>query len=101
MAFESMRLAYKDYPPTLFEFVSLCRDARTRRALNVPKLAQPVMPTDAKVLGELAMLVRHMKEGTKDPRDWARKIIKRIESGEPMPTISERFAKEALGMDGA
>ena len=37
-ALESLRTTHPDYPPTLFQFSGLCRDARKIRAQNAVKL---------------------------------------------------------------
>ena len=37
-ALEACRTSYPSFPPTLFEFAGLCRDAKHRRASKVAKL---------------------------------------------------------------
>lgn len=41
-ALEALRFAHTDYPPTLYEFSSLCRDAATRRKQTVVSLPNKV-----------------------------------------------------------
>lgn len=38
-ALDACRTAHPSYPPTLYEFAALCRDAKRRRAASAVKLA--------------------------------------------------------------
>ncbi len=40
-ALDAMRSHYLDYPPTLYQFADLCRDARLRRAQKAVALPPP------------------------------------------------------------
>lgn len=100
MALEAMRFAFVEWPPSLFQFADLCRDARLRRlqTTRVLKDLSPKHEIDAKVLAEINQLTRNWREKRKsDPRDWARKILQREQAGERMSVYSVQCAKEALG----
>ena len=47
-ALDSLRGTHPEYPPTLFQFAGLCRDARMLRAQTVAKISGPrtEMPED-------------------------------------------------------
>lgn len=56
-ALDAMRSAYPDYPPTLFQFSALCRDARHRRAQGATKLAGPLVPMPEHIREQLRAFV--------------------------------------------
>lgn len=76
--------------PNLIEFRELCRKAPRK---ELPQL--PHVPADkARVAQEIAKL-RSPAEST-DPKDWARRILAKVESGQRVTPIAEKFAREAL-----
>ena len=98
-ALETMRHAYKEFPPTLYQFSDLCRDALRRRTTATPMLARPKDgPIDPEIAAHIHALLD--KTRTRDPKDWARRVLKRADEGtEPRPPlIAVEFAKEALGL---
>jgi hypothetical protein len=97
-ALEVMRLHHQEYPPTLFQFASMCRDAAKRRAQTATKLEPPPM---SKASAERAMAQIHATEAklsqlNADCRDWARKILAREAAGERLPLVALDGAREAL-----
>ena len=57
-ALEAMREAYKEFPPTLYQFADLCRDARKRRADEAVKLEGPRLPMPEAVRAQLRAFMR-------------------------------------------
>lgn len=57
-AFTVMRTTYLEFPPTLFQFSALCRDARAKRAANVRQLPPPRTPIPEAVREKLAAFVK-------------------------------------------
>ena len=50
-ALEAIRHSYKDFPPTLYQFADLCRDAATKRkqtVLSLPNKVRDPMPEEIK-----------------------------------------------------
>lgn len=98
-ALEAMRFAYKQFPPTLYEFADLCRDASRMRAQTVRRIDPPPSGiANAEVLAAVHRLTRNMLDRKRDPRDWARRILTREQAGERMTIYAVRCAKEALGI---
>ena len=78
-------------PPTVLEFREIAR--------KVPSTAQhlPSPPASPSVLqAELKRLVGLRRPVDKDPKEWARKLIAKSESGQWVRPICLRFAREAL-----
>ncbi len=89
------------FPPTLPEFVALCKPpavaAAHRPFLPAPKPARGAI--DARVRSEVD---RYLKNAHKpDPKDWARKILVEAGRGDYRILIGIEFAKEALGLEVA
>lgn len=98
-ALETMVLAYTDYPPTLPQFSALCRDARAARTQTVSKVTYARYGGPApEVLAEIHKVSSLTANRKRDPKDWARKIIKRELEGEKVNLYALQCAKEALGM---
>ena len=54
--------AYPDYPPTLPQFVGLCRDARRIRAANATKLPGPAgVPCPPEIREQIDAFIRRTK----------------------------------------
>lgn len=88
-------IANNPFPPTLPEFVGLCRQApRT----EVAALPAPVVPRSVaqKRAEELAQASEKIAKGNKDPKAWAREILA---TPKRFPFISVKFAHMALGSD--
>lgn len=101
MALEAMRFAFQEWPPTLYQFADLCKDARLRRVQTTRVLGyeRKKQEIDARVLAEINRLTRNWREQRKgDCRDWARRILQREQQGEKMPVIAISSAREALGL---
>ncbi len=61
-ALDAMRRAYTDWPPTLYQFADLCRDARKRRASRATMLehVEERAPMPASVRAQLdGFLAKH------------------------------------------
>lgn len=84
--------------PNVIEFRNLARRAP---APEVPRLPEPA-PNPARLAAELAKLaparaaIAASAAGGHDPRDWARRIVARSDSGEILIPTTLRFAREAL-----
>jgi len=82
------------YPPTLPQFAILCR---AQKRQEMPRLSNDVSgPIDPAVMAQALKLAANTKNGKKNPRDWARRILKRAESGERLCYLSVPYAREAL-----
>ena len=85
-------------PPSVIEFRALARRAPLPevKQLEAPK-ADPV-----RVAAEIAKQVdlKAAFAPKYDPKEWAKRIVARHESGERIRPITLRFAREALGMEG-
>ena len=85
----------KPFPPTLPEFLSLCRDAARR--LDEPKVAIEYKPTaeeQAKADEVIRKAAERMtKTDSRDHRDWANKLQKRHESGEALANQAMDYAR--------
>lgn len=86
---------HPDFPPTLPQFVGLCRAARSRRVRTVPRLQAP---HQAVAPGFIEQLAAGIGKPQRNPRKWARDILEAESNGEYMPMISKVYAREALGM---
>lgn len=88
--------------PNVIEFRNLCRRAPMPEVprLEAPK-ADPVRVQA--VLSKLAPLreacASESRARSSDGRDWARKIVKRHESGERVNLYPLRMARQALGLE--
>lgn len=99
MALAACRFAYKEYPPTLFQFADLCLDAKRRREASVPKIElKPDPDGRAKIAAAVHELAQNMRNGKRDPKDWARRILQKHESGIHVHQIALEGAREALGL---
>ncbi len=88
-ALESCR--HRSMPPTLPEFLDLCRQQVAEQTLSLPPPTQDAERRQRNI--EQATAV---KIGGDVGKDWARKILDRYESGERMTPIQVAYAKEAL-----
>lgn len=83
------------FPPTLPEFVALCKPvsvpAAHQQYLPAQRNSQEIPP---KIRAEIEKLLN--KERKRDPKDWAREIMARHECGEHLLPIQIQFAREAL-----
>lgn len=98
-ALTAMRAEHLDYPPTLFEFAALCRDARLRRTGSTASLPAPKTrwdDVDPRIRDEVG---KYRDRGVKsDPKDWARQILAEADAGTYRIPIGVQSAKEALGI---
>lgn len=96
-AIDTCARAYTEFPPTLPQFVSMCRDARNARAQSAIRIAPPTPLCDM-ALAQAAELAARMSANRKqvDCRSWARKIIDESKRGAQYPIISIQYANEAL-----
>ena len=99
LALDAMRFAYVEFPPTLFQFAALCRDAMRRRAQSTRAVTRVygADDVDPEVVAHVHQLVQNFGK-PKNTRDWARRILQREAEGERLPAISGIYAREALGM---
>lgn len=80
--------------PNLVQFKRLCLDAPLHSSVEALawKPTSPIPPAIAENLKKFG------QEANKDPKAWAKRILKRVAIGEKPSNISVRFAKEALNI---
>ena len=79
-----------EHPPNLVQFRALC----TRRPDNAP----PALPAPKADPARVAQIVGGIKrpDGWRDPKQWARDLLARRGTGEPIPICHLDMAKRAL-----
>lgn len=94
ISFALNALEHHPFPPTLPEFLALCRQAPppNRPALPEPRIDPEVAAARAKQVQEKTL------ESMRNPphHHWAVRILSDIAAGVVLPRISEQFAIEAL-----
>lgn len=83
--------------PNVIEFRNLCRHAP---APEVPRLPEPKVDPERlkQELAKLSSIRASVAPGLNDGRDWARRIIGRLEAGERINPATLKCAKDALRM---
>jgi hypothetical protein len=83
--------------PNVIEFRNLCRHAP---APEVPRLPEPKIDPERlkQELAKLSSIRASVAPGLNDGRDWARRIIGRLEAGERINPATLKCAKDALRM---
>lgn len=92
-------LEERPYPPTLPEFIDLCRSASRRQPVG-PAIAPPqaLSKSEAeKRVSEIGNKIGLKKDPHAASDSWARKLRDRYLSGERLETIQVSLASEALG----
>lgn len=93
----------KPFPPTLPEFIGLCREAGRRIApVHRPQLEHTPTPEEVARAEEAA---RHVKETVaampkRDPLKWAKDLKEREMNGDPIDHLQAKMWREALGFKG-
>jgi hypothetical protein len=89
---------HNTFPPTLPEFAGMCRQFReipqSRLAISGPKTDMP-----DHIREQLRAFTKGERKG--DSRDWARKILARVEAGDVVPLVAVEGAREALNLPTA
>ena len=82
--------------PNVIEFRNLCRQSPRddQPLLEKPKGDPAKIAAELMKLGELRA---NLQAPLPEAKDWARRILRRQVAGDRVPSISVRFAKEALG----
>lgn len=89
-----------DTPPSLPEFVALCREAARRLTASAPRLEYK-QTDEGKARAEEA--ARRVREATnslnphKDQLAWAKRLNERYVRGEALPAQAELMARSAMG----
>ena len=90
----------KPFPPTLPEFLTMCREA-AQRGLDDPIRLEHRQTAEEKAKAEeaakKAIEAAHI-EKKRDPLQWAKDLKARHESGEPMAYLQVKMYREALGI---
>lgn len=83
--------------PNVIEFRNLCRHAP---APEVPRLPEPKVDPERlkQELAKLSSIRASVAPGSNDGREWARRIIDRLEAGERINPATLKCAKDALRM---
>lgn len=96
-ALDNVMAAHPEWPPTLGQFLALCKPA------PIPQAHRPLLPDrrarepiDPRIQREISAMLE--KQRKRDPKDWARQILSRQECGERLLPIQIQFAREALGL---
>jgi len=99
-ALETMMMvaAYAEYPPTLPQFAAMCRDAKSVRSQGMPKVVHRYGRPGPDVMAMIHELTADPVNRKRDPKDWARKLIKRDADGEMVNLYALNSAREALGL---
>lgn len=97
-ALANVLTAHPQWPPTLGEFLILCKPVSVHPSHRLlPSPQREAMSADAKLVAGIA--ARAMGSGAKrDPKRWARDILEREARGERLLPIQVEFAREALGL---
>lgn len=94
-AISKVAAAYPSWPPTLGEFVALCRPGATMPAhqllLPTPWPDEPINPKVQAMITEA-----FAKQTQRDPKQWARDILEEARRGEYRYAYGIQCAKEAL-----
>lgn len=84
-------------PPSLPEFVNLCRDAGRRLAENVLRIEQKQTEEEKQRAAENAKKVaKVIVKDRRDHKEWAKKLKERHEAGEILSLIQVNAYQEAL-----
>jgi len=88
----------KPWPPTLPEFIALCREAGHRHSAPVQSLGYtPTAEEQAKAAEIIAKAADRMtKTDTRDHKLWAKRLKERHEAGEALSIIQRNAYQEAL-----
>lgn len=87
----------KPYPPTLPEFLAMCREAGRRHEGNKPSIEyKPTQEEQARAADVIRKVSARIATDTRDHKAWARKLKVRHESGEILSLIQVNAYKEAL-----
>lgn len=101
-ALAAMGSVYPDFPPTLYQFRALCRDAATLRGGLAAKVTHVRYGApDPQVLAEIHRLAESMRDPNRkrDKRDWARTILREDAEGVYRGgAYGVQCAREALGI---
>src|SRR5574337_582914 len=101
-ALAAMGSVYPDFPPTIYQFRALCRDAATLRGGLAAKVTHIRFGApDPQVLAEIHRLAESMRDPNRkrDKRDWARTILREEAEGVYRGgAYGVQCAREALGI---
>ncbi len=98
-ALETMVVAYTDFPPTLPQFMGMCRDARAARGQEASKkIVVRYATVSPEILAAIHELTADPVNRKRDPKDWARRLLAKDSAGEPTVPYALKCAKEALGV---
>lgn len=91
----------REWPPTLPEFVELCRrGALHRRQSQAPALPAPggthTTREEAAAILQRIGAADVLDSSGRDPKAWARKILSRMAAGEHVPPAVQTMAKAGL-----
>lgn len=88
----------KPFPPTLPEFIALCREAAIRHQTDLPKLehkpTQEELDKAHEAMLRAAGAVKSMKD-RRDHRKWINDLLERQEKGEKLTLIQLNAIREA------
>lgn len=93
----------KPWPPTLPEFLTMCREAATRGLDKPPMLEHHPSAEEierAIKARDMAVKAAHV-ENKRDPLRWAKDLKERHENGERLAFLQVKMYREALGIKDA
>ena len=92
-------LIMRDWPPTLPEFVKLCKTQDGPSAPDMLALPEPQNPNNAANAAKLTAAVADVLQPRENHRAWIHRVIDREKANDPiLPAISVIFAKQALAV---
>jgi hypothetical protein len=87
----------KPYPPTLPEFLAMCREAAPRHQIKPVMIGyQPTAEDQARAQEIIRKAAERTKTDERDHKAWAKKLKSRHEAGEKLSLIQVEAYKEAL-----
>lgn len=98
LALQNLMASGNEWPPTLPEFMEMCRQASIAREQHSPAVMLPAQRARPEVVRSHIEQVTSAVSKRRGSRDWARKIIARHESGEHLAMAVLGMARAALNM---
>jgi hypothetical protein len=90
----------KPYPPTLPEFLAMCREAAPRHQIKPVMIGyQPTAEDQARAQEIIRTAAERIRGDERDHKAWAKKLKARDEAGEKLSLLQVEAYKEALATE--
>lgn len=86
----------REWPPTLPEFVELCRRGAVSRRAHAPAVALPLPKAAPEIVARAVMDVADAVSPRRASRAWAHRIIERHRAGESVSIAALQMARRAI-----